>query len=173
MKEKEFKSLDPVADKLNEECDRWFNSDNLTALREAIRRVSASLPEKHSISIDLELRVFDSDREKGLRILTTGLSTSGGEELYRTSGDSSVHRYLVDGDIRQLPHDYCPNCWGDWGFKLMHPICPGCGFSMGKEIKLLLDTDVCPNCEKGSVSAGSPSCDECNFTVDPTYVSWG
>ena len=173
MKEKDFTSLDAVADMFDEECDRWFDSDNLTAVREAIRRVSASLPESLSISIDVELRVFDSDREKKLRILTTGLCTSSGEELYQTSGDSSVYRYLVDGEIRQLPHDYWPHCRGDWAMKSMHPVCPDCGYSMEKELKLHLDTDIRRNCEKGSVSVGFSTCGECGFTVDASFVSWG
>src|SRR5262249_27448509 len=146
MKESEFKSVDRLADSLDEQCDRWFASPEFAALKLALRKASAALPPTYSIAINVELRVFDGDREQGLSLLTTGLNTSQGEAPYRTTGDASVHRYIVGGEICELPHDRCPHCWGEWDFKLQHPTCPSCGFALGKEVKLLLDRDMCPHC---------------------------
>ena len=36
---------------------------------------------------------------------------------------------------------------------------------MGEEVNLLLDTDCCPRCEKGTVTATQPQCNECGFSV--------
>ncbi len=173
MKASEFKSLDPLADMLNEQCERWFTSPELTALREALRKVSALLPATFSLSVDVELRVFDPQRQKSLNLLTTGLCTSNGKEPYVATGDSTVHRYVVGGEICELPHDRCPHCWGDWDFKLRHPTCAQCGYSLGKEVRLLLDSDRCPHCELGTISMSQPTCQKCGFRVDPAFVTWG
>ncbi len=41
------------------------------------------------------------------------------------------------------------------------------------KVKLLLDSDVCPHCERGTVCRENPSCDDCGFTIDPDVVVWG
>ncbi len=58
-------------------------------------------------------------------------------------------------------------------FKLNHPSCSGCGATMGQDVKLLLDTDVCPFCEEGKVSLIAPVCDKCGQRIDPGIVVWG
>ena len=173
MKENEFKTLDPVADQVNEEVGKWIESDALSELKEALRRVSASLPETYAIELAVQLRIFDSERERSLTLLNSGLCTIGGQEPFSGDGDSTFQRYVVDGVICQVPHDYCPHCWGPWDFKLNHRECRHCGYSLGKEVKLLLDTDVCPNCEQGTVTVTTPTCNNCEFTVDPEFVTWG
>lgn len=173
MKDSEFKSLDPLADALSEQCERWFASDDLAAVREALCKLSALLPPTYSLSVDVELRVFDPERKQSLSLLTMGLCTSGGKEPYCTTGDSTIHRYIVGGEICELPHDRCPHCWGNWDFKLQHPACPQCGYSLGKEVRLLLDSDVCPHCEEGKISMSQPTCRKCGFRVDPAFVTWG
>ena len=174
MKASEFKALDPLAGALDERCDRWFASPEFAALKEALVRAAATLPPSYSMSVDVELRVFDSARERGgLSLLRTGLSASGEGELYRTAGDSTAHRYVVGGEICELPDGRCPRCWGDWDFKVRQPTCPQCRYSLGKEVKLLLDRDLCPHCERGSISAENPTCGECGFRVDPSFVNWG
>jgi hypothetical protein len=112
MTESEFRTLDPLADALDEACARWFASPALAALKDALRKAVASLPPTYSVSIDVELRVFDTEREQALNLLTTGLNTDHGGEPYRISGDSSVHRYVAGGEICEVPHDRCPQCWG-------------------------------------------------------------
>ena len=43
----------------------------------------------------------------------------------------------------------------------------------GEDIKLLLDTDVCPHCEEGKVTMNSPVCNRCGYEVDPKKIVWG
>lgn len=70
------------------------------------------LPSRYSLSVDVELRVFDPNRQQPLSLLTTGLCSSEGKAPRRTTGDSTIHRYVVAGEICELPHDRCPHCWG-------------------------------------------------------------
>ncbi|MFT5324513.1 MAG: hypothetical protein ACI8P0_002375, partial [Planctomycetaceae bacterium] len=62
---------------------------------------------------------------------------------------------------------------GRWDFKSKFPTCESCGSEMGKDVRLLLDTDCCPNCEKGTLTASQPQCTECGFSVNPDHVVWG
>jgi predicted amidophosphoribosyltransferase len=117
--------------------------------------------------------VFDTEREKEITLLSTGYACFPGEPPFEMSGDSTAQRYVVDGEMCQCPHDYCPKCWGDWDFKFKFPECPECGAKLGEDVKLLLDTDVCPYCEEGKVTMNQPVCSECGYELDPTKVVWG
>jgi hypothetical protein len=55
----------------------------------------------------------------------------------------------------------------------MHRPCTHCDAVLGENCKILLDSDVCPHCEKGKISAQTPRCEECGFEVDPSCVVWG
>ena len=174
MKENEFKTLDEVADVTADAAETWLTSTQLAELKQAMQQALAKLPKQYSIELGVELRVFDEQREKCVRLLTTGLNANNAsEEPYVATGDSTVQRYITDGEICQLPHDYCPHCWGSWDFKLLHRQCPECGYALGKDVRLLLDTDVCPNCESGTVTSTNPNCDQCGLQLDPSWVTWG
>ena len=73
----------------------------------------------------------------------------------------------------EVPHDYCPSCWGPWDFKLVHRTCPDCGAKLGRDVKLLVDSDVCPHCEEGKVTSVAPKCTRCAFEATPDIVWWG
>jgi hypothetical protein len=173
MTESEFNSLDPLADAVNEASERWFSSPEFAELKSALQRISAVLPPTYSVSIDVDLRVFDAKRERDLNLLTIGINACGGEAPHGASSDSSIHRYTVGGEICAVPHDRCPHCWGQWDWKLQQPACPHCRYALGKDIRLLLDRDLCPHCERGAISARNPACPDCGFRVDPSYVYWG
>jgi hypothetical protein len=173
MKEAEFKNLEPLADQIYQRSDEWFDSPAFAAVKAALRDASALLPSHFSVSVEVVFRVFDEKREQDLPLMTTGVNTSGGKEPYRTDGDSTVHRYVTDGEICQVPHDRCPHCWGDWDFKLLHRTWRHCGYALGKEVKLLVDSDVCPNCEQGTVSLAMPICEKCEFVADSSTITWG
>jgi hypothetical protein len=88
-------------------------------------------------------------------------------------GRLHVPEVRVRGEIQVVPHDRCPRCYGVWDFKFKNPACPGCGATLGRDVKVLLDTEVCPPCEGGDVSMTDPACDKCGYRVDPDLVTWG
>ena len=55
----------------------------------------------------------------------------------------------------------------------LHRECPECGLALGKDIQVLLDTDVCPNCDEGKVTRSTPTCTKCGQTMDTSAIHWG
>ena len=41
-----------------------------------------------------------------------------------------------------VPDEFCPHCWGGWGFKFKHNTCPECAYELGEQVNHLLDTDT-------------------------------
>lgn len=180
MKDILWRQLEPLAQQADEEVERFLSSSDAEALKQILKRVSGVLPDGYSASLDCTLNVFDSERGNVLTLSDTSLAASGDEEPHIAYGDCTPCRYLVDGEICEVPHDRCPNCWAGWGFKIgtpetapETPECPCCGYEMGEQIKLLLDADRCPRCEKGTLSMAKPTCDQCGLVIDPTIVAWG
>lgn len=167
-----FEKIDPLVDDIAEQISQLIDGDALSLIKQRLAELSSEFGQ-FSVTLDMNVQVFDSESGHSLRLLQTGLSTSGGSEPYQHWGDSTPQRYVVHGDIVIVPHDHCPQCWGSWHFKDRHPECPECGVRMGDQVKLLLDTDCCPNCEKGTVTASQPQCAECGFAVNPDHVTWG
>jgi hypothetical protein len=168
-----FESADLILDEMGAMLDELLDSDQFSAVRLALARLSEKVGPRYSVNLNVCVDVFDAERSHALPLLTAGLSTSKGKPPYKTYGDSTPRKYVVDGEIQVVPHDRCPKCYGLWDFKLNHPSCPECGATMGREVKLLLDTDVCPFCEEGKVSITIPACAECGQRIDPSIVVWG
>ena len=57
--------------------------------------------------------------------------------------------------------------------KLEQPTCSTCGYEMGKQIKQLLDNDLCPFCEDGNITLANPKCQKCGYKVNPAFIAWG
>ena len=168
-----FESADPILDEMGAMLDELLDSDRFAALRLALARLSEAVGPRYSVNLNVSVDVFDAERSNALPLLTLGLSTSQGKSPYKIYGDSTPQKYVVDGEIQVVPHDRCPHCYGVWDFKLNHPSCSECGATMGQEVKLLLDTDVCPFCEEGKVSMTAPTCAKCGHRIDPSVVVWG
>lgn len=168
-----FEAADPIVDKIAEMVDSALDSDQLEGLRKALEELGKAVGPGYSASLTVTVEVFDSEREKALPLLSTGLSTADNGPPFRTWGDSSPQRYVVNGEIQVVPHDHCPACWGLWDFKFEHQTCPECGTTLGRDCKVLLDSDVCPHCEEGKVSTTSPICDKCGYKIDLNLVTWG
>jgi hypothetical protein len=173
MDQTTFSATDEHLDKLADEVERLLSAETCKSLKDELTALSRSLGERYSVGLDVVVHVFDRETDRSMPLLTTGLSTSEGAEPYRTWSDSTPQRYVTDGEIQVVPHDRCPRCWGEWDFKFEHQQCRCCGVTLGKDVKILLDSDVCPHCEQGKVSAASPRCDACGFVVDPKLVVWG
>ena len=168
-----FESADLVVDEIANKLDELLDSDQFSAIRIALARLSETVGPRYSANLIVSVDVFDTERSHGLPLLTLGLSTSKGEPPHNTYGDSTPQKYVVDGEIQVVPHDRCPKCYSVWDFKLTHPSCSECDARMGREVKLLLDTDLCPFCEEGKVSMTVPVCDKCGQRIDPSNVVWG
>jgi len=168
-----FQVADEHVDRISEIVGEALESPELENLRSALSALSNALGGRYSLIFDCKVAIFDDREERTLTMLQTGLSTSDGGKPFRTWGDSSPQKYVVDGEIQVVPHDHCPKCWGTWDFKFKHRSCQECGATLGEDVRVLLDTDVCPNCEEGSVSMASPHCDKCEFEADPKTIAWG
>lgn len=173
MEPSEFEATEPYLDQIDAELEVALHSRELLKVREALATLGKCLGERYSVTLTCLLEVFDREREQSLPLLTTGLSTSGGSEPCLVSGDSTPQRYVVDGRIGVVPHDRCPKCWELWDFKWEHRHCPHCDAELGRNCKILLDSDVCPQCEEGRVTTRNPVCARCKFVVDSTLVVWG
>lgn len=168
-----FESADLVLDEIADKLDELLDSDQLSAIRLLLARLSETVGPRYSVNLNVSVDVFDAERSNALPLLTHGLSTSKGETPYKTYGDSTPQKYVVNGEIQVVPHDRCPRCYGVWDFKLNHLSCSECGATLGREVKLLLDTDVCPFCDEGNVSLTVAVCDKCGQGIDPGVVVWG
>jgi hypothetical protein len=165
-----FQAIDPLLDQIDEVADKLLEAEQC---RRLIAELGNLVGKRRIASLNIVVDLFDEDKDFSLPLLTTGWSVSPGQEPSRTWGDSSPQRYVVEGGIRVVPHDRCPNCWGAWDFKLQNPTCPHCGVTMGDQCKLLLDADECPWCNEGKVTVVKPKCDKCGYEVDRQVVVWG
>ena len=173
MERSTFESVDPILDEIGATLDDLLDSDSFAPIRTLLARLSEKVGPDYSVNLSLFVDVFDAERSHALPLLNLGLSTSKGAEPYKTYGDSTPQKYVVDGEMQIVPHDRCPKCHGVWDFKLDHPVCSECGAIMGRDVKLLLDTDVCPFCEEGKVSSTNPVCSKCGHAIEPGSVVWG
>jgi hypothetical protein len=165
-----FDVAEPLLDQVADIADQQLASPELQRL---LTELAKAVGEKLSVNITFLVDVSDETGERSLPLLTTGLSAFSGKEPFRTWGDSSPQRYVVEDGIRVVPHDRCPTCWGEWDFKFDNPTCPKCASTLGKDCKVLLDTDECPQCEEGKVTVAEPRCKKCGFRVDSGTVVWG
>ncbi len=173
MERHKFEQVDPLLDKLAESVDELLEGEQLASLKRQVAEISSLLGEQYSVTLEINLQVFDPNREQSLPLLQAGFSTTNGAEPHPCWGDSSPHRYVVDGELVVVPHDHCPACWGLWDVKDLNPTCPECGVSMGKQVMWLLDNDMCPYCEQSTVSASNPTCSRCGHSVNPAFIVWG
>jgi hypothetical protein len=173
MEKQDFQRIDSLLDDIAEDAGNVIEGEVLAAVKAKLGEISAILGEPYSVTLDVNVNIFDPDRMKTLPLLQTGLSSTAGSAPHRCWGDSSPQRYVADGELCIVPHDHCPVCWGRWDAKEQHTDCPECGASMGKQVMLLLDNDACPHCEGGSVTASDPTCTKCSYTVNPNHVVWG
>jgi hypothetical protein len=168
-----FEATELCLDEIDELLEDVLEGEPSANLREALAKLGRLLGKGYSVGLTVMVDVFDQAGEKSLPLLSTGLAASDGQAPYRTWGDSSPQRYVVEGQMLVVPHDRCPKCWDVWDFKWKNPSCSHCGAALGKNVRILLDTDTCPFCEEGKVTAASPRCNNCGYQVDPSSVVWG
>jgi len=172
MRDTEYKLLEPVAEAINSKFEQLVNVGEFTEIKEMLREAVDELPESYSLNLNIEFSVFDKDKQKDIKLLQAGLTTGGGEP-YQHSADTTTMKYHVDGEMCIVPEEFCPHCWGDWMFKFKHNKCQNCGYELGKQVKYLLDNDVCPMCQAGTVTISNPVCTDCGYKVEANKVVWG
>lgn len=173
MDQESFSRAEKILDDVAEQVDHLLDSAAVVDLRNSLQQLAVDIGRRFSVELEVVVQVTESAKERTLPLLQTGIAVSAGSNPYRVSADCTPQRYLVEGDIEVVPHDRCPKCWGVWDFKLQNHRCGSCGVQLGKDVKVLLDRDVCPHCEKGKVTATSPRCGKCGFEIDPQMISWG
>ena len=173
MDQETWKRSEDAIDEIAESIDKLLDSPELEAIRTQLTKLGSRLGERYSVNLNCILDVVDWTQDQCLPLVNTGISTNESGELHRNWNDASPQKYVVNGEIQIVPQDHCPSCWGDWLFKTENPICPECRIELGKECKILLDTDVCPYCEKGKLSMNDSQCDKCGLSIDPKFVVWG
>ena len=88
-----FDTVDPLVDKIAELAEKQLDSEELRGL---LAELGSRIGQRRIASVSIVVDVFDEDRECSLPLLTTGLSAFPGKEPYRTWGDSTPQRYVVD-----------------------------------------------------------------------------
>ena len=149
------------------------DTDNAKRLRYSLAEISKALGTDFSVDLNVVVQAFSSQEQRVLPLVQIGLSSNNGDTPYGHSADCTPQRYIVDGEIQVVPRDRCPKCWEDWMNKFEYPICEHCETTLGKDCKVLLDSDLCPFCEAGHVSMQNPVCDDCGYEVNLTMVTWG
>ncbi len=172
MTPEQLQTTDPLLDAIAEQLGNWIESDASEEIRQTLAQLSEQL-NGLSVTLEMTVGVFDPERGNTLPLLQTGLSSTEGKSPYQTYADSTPMRYLANGEMTVVPHDRCPCCWAAWDFKDLHPECSSCGARLGSEVKFLIDSNVCPHCEKGTVTPAAPKCSDCDFEMNPEHVAWG
>ncbi len=113
MQEKEFDKLDELAEMVNEKIHKLYEDGEFLEITKKIKEVTQTIEKAYSITVDFQVNAFDSKKEKSIRALTIGISSAEDEDPFLAYGDSSPERYLVNGNIKKVPYDFCPDCWGE------------------------------------------------------------
>ena len=167
-----WQKVDPQLQEITEELERLLSSAQAQKLHTMLTKLSQTVEKQYSTHLSCSLNVFHLDRQKSLSLFNIGLGVSDAGEVYPTTGESNSFRYLVDGQIEVVPHGRCPKCLGEWGLQWTFPQCSHCDAELGINCWLLVDSDSCPNCEEGKISANNTHCLNCGFFIDPKFVRW-
>ena len=74
-----FESADPILDEMAVTLDELLDSDQFSAVRLLLARLSETVGPRYSVNLNVSVDVFDAERSNALPLLTLGLSTSKGE----------------------------------------------------------------------------------------------
>lgn len=173
MDQDSWQLVDQRLGQIAEKFDKLLESAEFQDIREILSQLSQSLDGRFVVNLNCNVDIFDHLRERSLPLFSTTVSVAKNREVNRTWNGSTHQRYLVGDAISVVPHDHCPKCWAEWNFKFKNRSCQHCDAELGTNCKLLLDSEVCPNCEAGEISESNPHCDNCGFTIDPAVVVWG
>jgi hypothetical protein len=168
-----FDRSNALTGQLIQEMGKLQQDGKLVGVEARIQELLRQLPDGCSITLNFSVEIHDANRDRHLKTGTTGVTFEKGHMPYLVDLGLSPTKYLVDGVMMKVPHDQCPNCWSRWPLKSRVKECPECNYRMGREVKLLVDTNVCPRCEEGAISLHEPQCGHCGFVAEKNLVVWG
>jgi hypothetical protein len=168
-----FQKAEPMIARAAELAENLLDSADLEELGSLLTELNKVLGSRYEVALEVNVQLFDRKKPRSLPLVQVGVEGYGQDDPYRTKSASTFQKYIAEGEIEAVPYDRCPKCWQVWDFKFREPSCPHCGATMGKNVRLLLDSDVCPECGEGTVSMSSPVCDKCGYRADPQIVTWG
>ena len=142
-------------------------------IQSLIEKACKNIPDSTGITLSFQLTLDKPEEDKHIPYYEMGITCVKNETPHFFEGTSSLATYVIENDVLRIPHDRCPKCWGIWDFKTLHPDCPCCGAKLGTDVRIMLDSNTCPKCEKGTVSIKKPLCTQCGYEIDPQYFSLG
>ena len=168
----DFEKADEIAEKIHERFFQLITDGHFDDIIGDLDSIMKKASENESLDLSIDFRIYDENRDRDISIYRGGLAFNN-ESHYEVAGGDALARYISDGNIVTIPNGHCPNCWGDWNFVPSNEGCDDCGFTLGNEVKYLIDDNICPNCLEGKVSIDNPTCDKCGYKVDENIVYWG
>ena len=105
MQKHKFDQIDPLLDDISEMLVNWLESSEAKPLRDKLAQIANLLGESYSANLTVTLDICDDQREQELPLLDVGITATSSEEPYLVTGDSSLQRYIVDGEMVVVPHD--------------------------------------------------------------------
>lgn len=170
MKQETSKKIDNVIQKVFEYFENIKQDPEFIGICEEMK--NTGIAEHEHLSLALVVNLFDEKKGGTLDLYASGMQTNGGQ-YQKFEGGDTFEKFILNGEIEVVTNGKCPNCYNDWDFKLNSITCPTCSVSIGKEVKYLIDNDVCPSCDQGEVTRQNPKCDKCGYMVDQNTASWG
>lgn len=165
------RNIDALADKAHDFFEKVKASDAFKALVTEMKDLGQDSNE--FVSLGLELKLFNNDKEGLLEIYSSGMQSNGEGDPSPYQGGEAFEKFLLHGDIQVVPNGKCPQCYQAWDFKSSSNSCSNCAIELGQKLKYMIDSDQCPNCEDGKVTRNQPSCTKCDYVADPKVVTWG
>jgi hypothetical protein len=171
-----FNSADQHVYQMAEILGETLMSLDFKTIRDSLAALTKAMGNGYSVRLRCDVEIVDDERSRTITLLSNDLISQEGNEASSVEqqvwSDAAPEHYLVNGKIQVVPGDCCPECWKWWDCKQERRHCPHCTAVLGENCKLLLVTNACPYCEKGTVTPSNLKCAKCGHTVDPALVVW-
>jgi len=107
MDQETWKKSEDVINEIAESIDELLDSPELEAIRAQLTELGGRLGKRYNVNLNCILDVVDWTEERCLPLVNTGISTNESGELHRNWNDASPQRYVVNGELKTVPHDHC------------------------------------------------------------------
>jgi hypothetical protein len=166
--------IEGLCDKVSDLIHKLDDEKQFDDLKSALGNASKHIDDGSVLTVSIRVTYDFPEKDIQIPYYDMGFTCPKNETPYLFEGSSTLATYVMaDGNVYRIPHDRCPSCWELWDFKLHNGECSNCGAKLGSEVKQMLDSDICPYCEKGKVTIRDPKCKECGQEIDPDKIVWG